>query len=268
MLPIPDKPDHLGPDYAAQFTDRSVVAAYHLRPPYLDSVFDRLTDLIVDRPRTVLDVGTGTGAIARRLAVRVDRVDAVDPSREMIARGRRLPGGDAPNLRWLRGCAEDVVLSPPYALITAAASLHWMDWTVVLPRFRDLLTPGGVLAVIEDREVSPPWGAALGPLIAAFSTNRAYRPYELIDELETRGLFRQLGRYRTQAVPFFQPLTDHIESFHARNGFSRDRMAPGRAAEFDQRLQLLLEPFATDTPDRIIRVERVNEIVWGLPAPK
>lgn len=256
------KPDHLGPDYGAQFSDPSVVAAYHLRPPYLAEVFDVLTDLIVDRPRVVLDAGTGTGEIARPLATRVDRVDAVDPSPEMIARGRGQPGGDASNLRWLRGFAEDVALSPPYALIVAAASLHWMEWTVVLPRFRDLLTPRGVLAVVEDREVSSPWGEALGQLCAEFSTNRTYRPYKVIDEIETRGLFRQSGRYATRAVPFFQPVADYVESFHARNGFSRDRMAPGQAAAFDHQLRLLVAPFAADG---IVRMKRMNEIVWGVP---
>lgn len=107
MMP---KPDHLAATYAAQFADSSMVAAYHLRPPYLDDVFAVLVDLIEDRPRDVLDAGAGTGEIARRLAPLVDRVDAVDPSREMIARARLLPGGDAPNLRWLHGTAEAAAL--------------------------------------------------------------------------------------------------------------------------------------------------------------
>lgn len=270
MLPLPDIPDmpdkpaHLGPKFAAQFSDPSVAAAYHLRPPYLDEIFDVLVDLIVDRPMVVLDVGTGTGEIARPLARRVDRVDAVDPSPEMIARGRRLPGGDASNLRWLRGFAEDVALTPPYGLITAAASLHWMDWKVALPRFRDLLTARGPLAVIEDREVASPWGEATGKLCAEFSTNRAYRPYNVIAELETRGLFRQLGRYETPVVSFDQRVGDYVESFHARNGFSRDRMTPERAIAFDRRLRLLVEPFATDG---MVRIRHVNEIVWGAPGP-
>ena len=259
------KPEHLGPEYAAQFADPSIVAAYHLRPPYLDEVFDVLTGLIVDRPRIVLDAGTGTGEIARPLAARVDRVDAVDPSREMIATGRDLPGGGAPNLRWLQGTAEAVDLFPPYALIVAAASLHWMDWDVVVPRFRDLLTPRGVLAVVEDHEEPPPWAAPLRQLIAAFSTNRAYRPYDLITELETRGLVRWLGRHRTPVVPFRQPVDDYVEPFHARNGFSRDRMLPGRAAAFDRELRSLVTPFAADG---IITLHRTNEIVWGVPVPR
>ena len=259
MLP---KPDHLGPEYAAQFADPSIVAAYHLRPPYLDEVFDVLTGMIADRPRNVLDAGTGTGEIARSLAPRVDRVDAVDPSPEMIAKGRALPGGGAPNLRWLQGMAETVDLFPPYALIVAAASLHWMDWEVVLPRFRDLLTPRGVLAVVEDHEEPPPWAEPLRQLIATFSTNRAYRPYNLILELESRGLVRWLGRHETPVGSFCQPVDDYVESFHARNGFSRDRMRPGRASEFDRELQSLVTPFAVDG---IITLHRTNAIVWGPP---
>src|SRR5439155_17899141 len=102
--------------------------AYRSRPPYPDELFEILAGLISDEPRVVLDAGCGTGEIARPLLGRVDRVDAVDFSPAMIERGRRSPGGDHPNLRWIVGRAEDVPLAPPYALITAGASLHWMDW--------------------------------------------------------------------------------------------------------------------------------------------
>ena len=265
MIPRISKPDHLGPEYAAQFADPSVVAAYRHRPPYLDEVFDVLTGLIADRPRIVLDAGTGTGEIARPMAARVDQVDAVDPSRAMVTKGRLQPGGTAPNLRWLHGTVETVALSPPYSLIVAAASLHWMDWEVALPRFRDMLTPRGVLAVVEDREIAPPWAVPLGELIGAFSTNRAYRPSNLVVELEMRGLFQPLGHHETPLVDFRQSVDDYVESFHARNGFSRDRMAPERAAAFDRALRSLVTPFA---PDGIITLRRTNEIVWGHPAPR
>ncbi|MGH2560279.1 MAG: class I SAM-dependent methyltransferase, partial [Thermomicrobiales bacterium] len=147
MTEVLPKPDHLAPKYGAQFQDASVVAAYHHRPHYPAPIFDLLTGLIADEPRVVLDIGTGPGAIARELAARVERVDAVDPSRGMIEQGRALPGGDRPNLVWIEGYAEDAPLNPPYALITAGQSLHWMEWAVVMPRFRDLLTPNGVLAI-------------------------------------------------------------------------------------------------------------------------
>ena len=62
------------------FGNPGVAAAYVHRPPYPSDVFDILTGLIVDEPRTVLDIGAGEGAIARPLAPRVDRVDALDIS--------------------------------------------------------------------------------------------------------------------------------------------------------------------------------------------
>src|SRR5436309_15943530 len=108
MLP---KPAHLGPAYAAQFGDAAVVAAYQHRPPYPDAVFDLLAGLIAGEPRVVLDLGCGTGDVARPLAPRVARVDAVDIAPAMLAQGRALPGGDHPHLRWILGSAETAPLT-------------------------------------------------------------------------------------------------------------------------------------------------------------
>src|SRR5215468_8532737 len=98
MLP---KPPTWSGEYGAWFKDPGVVAAYHRRPPYPAEVFELLAALAVDDPRAVLDVGAGTGDVARRLAPLVARVDAVDFSPGMIEKGKTLPGGDHPNLRWI-----------------------------------------------------------------------------------------------------------------------------------------------------------------------
>jgi len=116
-------------------------ALYAYRAPYPRGVFDILERLTVE-PRVVLDAGAGTGALARNFPPAFTRIDAVDPSAAMIARGRALPGGDEPRIRWILGRAEDAPLSPPYGLITVGASLHWMRPDEVLPRFRDALAPG------------------------------------------------------------------------------------------------------------------------------
>ena len=54
------KPKHLGREYADQFADAAVVAAYRHRPPYPTQVFPVLRDLVVGTPRVVLDLGCGT----------------------------------------------------------------------------------------------------------------------------------------------------------------------------------------------------------------
>src|SRR5438034_6220833 len=83
-------------EHAQQFQDQSVVDVYHLRPPYPEEVFSLLARLVDPDCRRMLDVGCGTGDIARRMAPRVEHVDAVDLSAAMIAKGKRLAGPDAP----------------------------------------------------------------------------------------------------------------------------------------------------------------------------
>src|SRR5947207_442273 len=83
-------------ELAATFRHPGVAGAYRHRPPYPAEVFDILDRIITDRPRRVLDIGAGEGALARPLAGRVDHVDAMDISSAMVRAGRRRPGGTRP----------------------------------------------------------------------------------------------------------------------------------------------------------------------------
>jgi SAM-dependent methyltransferase len=256
------KPGHLGPEYGRQFSDQSVVANYHFRPPYPAETFDILDSLLGDRPRRVLDVGTGTGEIARGMAPRVDYVDAVDIAETMIDMARSMPGGDSFRISWIVGDAETAPLNPPYGLITAGASLHWLAWDVVLPRFRSALARGGVLVCLDVVQFDQPWGDDLAPVFARFSTNREFRPYNVVEEIERRGLFATLGHETTAPVPFTQLLADYVASFHARNGFSLDRMTPDAAAAFDREVAALVKPY---TAEDQVTFRIAGDITWGLP---
>lgn len=256
------RPPQWTPENASRFQDRSVVDAYHLRLPYPPEIFDKLVELIDGAPRTVLDVGTGTGELARPLAARADRVDAVDLSGRMIARGAALPGGDHPNLRWIEGALETVSLQPGYALITAGDSLHWMDWDVVLPRFDSLLVPGGHLAIVHRTEQAPPWKEGLTRLIATYSTSIFYETFDLIGELVRRGLFEQMGTFESRPVTTRQEIGDYIESFHSRSSFSREHMPADAPEAFDQELRELVDPWIRDGA---LELTTVGNIEWGRP---
>ena len=256
------KPLHLGPEFGAQFTDSSVVAAYQHRPPYPPEIINVLSRLVVG-PQVVLDAGCGTGAIARGLAERVDRVDAIDPSPGMHRVGRTLPGGNHPALHWILGTAEEAPLHPPYGLIVTASSLHWMNWPVVLPRFWSVLAPRAVVVITEQHVLPTPWDEDLAPIIARYSTNRGYQPYDLAEEIETRGLFRPLGLRAVEPIPFVQSVEEYIESFHARNGFSRDRMTREAANAFDRAVETVVSRYC---PDRIVHLEVIADAIWGEPA--
>lgn len=260
MIP---RPESLGEQHAVRFQDQSVVDRYHLRPTYPPETFEFLNELIKDEPRAVLDVGCGTGNIARPLAAYVERVDAVDRSLPMLTRARSLPGGDSPKIRWLHGLIENAELQPPYALITAGESLHWMDWGVVMPRFAELLTPHGMLAIvyIADQPVLP-WHEGYTQIVRRFSNNPGYVPMILSAELQKYGLFQILGERKTAAVPMQQTIEDYIAAQHARSSLSLETMTAEQAARFDSEMQALLLPFAREG---LLTFDVVGGITWGKP---
>lgn len=260
---MPDRPAHLTRENAARFQDQSVAEAYPLRLPYPPAIFDKLDELVTDTPRMVLDAGTGTGEIARPLATRVERVDALGPSAAMLVKGKTLPGGDRPNLRWIQGRAEEAPLQPPYALITAGDSLHWMDWEVVLPRFHDLLTPHGLLAIVHRAEVPPPWHECLGELVETHSTMKNFlKNFDLIHELESRNLFEQQGTYETPPVAHRQAIDDYLMSFRSFSYLSTEKMPSDRVRAFEEELRRLTAPFSEDG---YVTRQTHGSIVWGRP---
>jgi len=71
--------------YAQAFQSESVAQACQFRAPYPSETFEILAGLIrPGEPRHILDVGCGTGNIARHLVEHVDRID------EVIIVGRRV----------------------------------------------------------------------------------------------------------------------------------------------------------------------------------
>jgi SAM-dependent methyltransferase len=146
----------------------SVADRYSMRPPYPDDTFALLAALVDPTDKSMLDAGCGTGELARPMARRVDRVDAVDQSAAMLAQGRELMDGDAANLRWVLGAVEEAALAPAYGLITCGDSIHWFDWSVAMPRFRQRLTPRGHLVLLTRQWLhDPAITEPLGPVVRA-----------------------------------------------------------------------------------------------------
>lgn len=263
---VAPKPIHLGPRYGAQFADASVVCAYRHRPPYPDELLDTVGGLLAPGPATILDVGCGSGDLALGLLANIpeiERLDAVDLSAAMIAEGRQRPNGDDPRLRWRIAPMETAELQPPYALVTAGESLHWMDWPVVLPRFRAALSPSGVLAIVGRKQLPVQWSDELLTIIERHTTNRDYQPYNLVDELTSRKLFTVHGSHTTAPVAHTQSIPDYIESWHSRNGLSRDRMTPEAADAFDRETRDLLARLGKH---QSVTFDIVGTVTWGLPA--
>ncbi|HVK38274.1 MAG TPA: class I SAM-dependent methyltransferase [Candidatus Kapabacteria bacterium] len=255
------RPSHLNRENADAFADEEVARSYRYRPAYPPDTIDFLAGLVKGTPRRVLDLGCGTGFIARPITAFVDHVDAVDASSAMLAEARRQPGGDDRRIHWIASRAEAMPVEGPYGLITAGESLHWMDWPVVLPRCVELLAPGGSLAIARIDTVPTRWEEELQEVIASHSVVKDYHRFDMIAALEQAKLFQRTGEFESQVVRREESVAEFIESFHARSSLTRSRLGPEAAASFDREIEYLVARYEGDSIVREIRAT----VVYGTP---
>jgi len=231
----------------ASFEQSEVVDLYPFRPPYPEAVFGKLIEL-APRHGATLDIGCGPGKVSRPLTRGFADVVAVDPSEPMIALGRQLPGGQAPNLHWIRGLAEEVPLGDwRFDLTVAAASIHWMDPARLFPKLLAHAAPGHVFAAVSgDDAFEPPWQADwqdfLGRWVPAV-TGKPFEPrrYDAIAG-DFHGHVEVTGRQFFTA-PFSQSIGDFIKCQHSRDTWAYSKLGT-RTAAFDAELAELLDPHA------------------------
>ncbi|MEQ4206120.1 class I SAM-dependent methyltransferase [Actinopolymorpha sp. B17G11] len=257
--------EHTRPELGEVFSNPGVAAAYVHRPPYPPEVFDILEKLVTEEPRAVLDIGAGDGAIARPLASRVGRVDALDVSAAMIEAGRRRPGGERPNLRWILGAVETAELGGPYALVTAGASLHWMRWGPTLNRLARVMTPHAYLAIVEHGPRDVPWQDDLVTVIKRHSRYPDYDPrFSVVGALQQRGLLELSGSAESSPTPFRQSVSDYVEQFHSTSSLAREHMSEQEARDFDLAVEQVVRPWAHDD---MLELAIVATLAWGRPQP-
>lgn len=112
--------------------------------------YRRLAALGVGLPgQRVVDVGTGTGDLARGLARRGAVVIGVDPSTLLLAEAARLAVAEGVDVAWRHGRAEATGLPDASAdVVTAAQAWHWFDAARAAAEARRLLRPGGRVAIV------------------------------------------------------------------------------------------------------------------------
>jgi SAM-dependent methyltransferase len=249
-------------DLGRAFEDADVARNYRYRQPYPAEIFEILEGLLVE-PRTVLDAGSGTGALTIGLARFAKRVDAVDPSAAMLREARLRPGAENERIRWIQETAESAPLDPPYGLVTAGASIHWMDPDKAMPRFRKALAPGGFLAIVNSESVYPEkeWHDELITVIRAFSPISHHLEFvDLVRSLEASGHFARDGQRAAAPVPYEQSVNDYMAMLGSTSAVSRTTLGP-RADDFERDARAIF----TRRDMTMVRANLVAEVVWGRP---
>jgi SAM-dependent methyltransferase len=170
-----------------------------VRPHYPPALFHYLA-VMARTPRLAWDCGTGTGQAAIGLAERFARVEATDPSAEMIAQA-------PPHARVHYRVAQYDSGLPDASvnLVTVAQALHWFDLGPFFSEVRRVLAPDGVFAA---------WCYALCRVEP--------RVNEVLDQFYrvTLGPFWPAERrhvddgYRTLALPIDESVPPPIEMSH------------------------------------------------------
>lgn len=110
----------------------------------------------------VLEVGCGTGALTRQLAARAGHVLGLDLAPEMILAAQERSAGAA-NIR--HEVVDVLAWDWPvghFDAILSVAALHHLPLPAILPKMRDALKPGGVLACVDLFESTGPGDRLLG----------------------------------------------------------------------------------------------------------
>lgn len=122
--------------------DRYLRFADHRTRPGLE-LLARIPDVA---PRTIVDLGSGTGHLGARLAERWPEaiVAGIDSSPEMVGRARL----EHPGIEWAVADIATWRPAEPVDLIFSNAALHWLDdHPALFARLRSHLAPRGVLAL-------------------------------------------------------------------------------------------------------------------------
>ncbi|MBN1346133.1 MAG: class I SAM-dependent methyltransferase [Phycisphaerae bacterium] len=120
------------------------------RPTPPSVIIDILTQIAgVERPKLVVDLGSGTGLSTRIWADRAEEVIGVEPNQDMRNLAENSPRASE-NVRYRDGLSTQTGLTDGCAdIVTASQAMHWMEPEPTFAEAVRILRTGGLLAAYD-----------------------------------------------------------------------------------------------------------------------
>ena len=218
-------------------------------PPVLRELLLQLAG--VERPRLVVDLGSGTGLSARFWADAAEEVVGVEPQEAMRRFAEQPPR--ASNVRYVDGSSYATGLADVSAdIVTAAQSLRWMRPERALPEVARILREGGVFCAYNYVVLQTPvWEAEASfqrvrertrELLVQFGLGGDAFGAPSVASLTESGVFRHTRELLLHSVE--EGNGDRLVGFALSEGSTRTVLEAG-ASETDVGLDQLREVAAT-----------------------
>lgn len=191
-------------DMSEQTLQAQIDAANAYEALFVPALFGQWAPKVADAVQIqtgqrVLDVGCGTGILARECASRIGsagRVVRIDPSRGMVAVAKQL----APAVEWREGVAESLPFPDQSfeAVVSQFALMFFTDRRQALHEMLRVLTPGGRLAVAvwDSLDNIPAYASEVALLDRAAGRQAAdalRAPFVLGNRKDLAALFSEAG---------------------------------------------------------------------------
>ena len=216
--------------------------------------FDRVAGSGFVRPRDrLLDLGTGTGTLARGFAELGCLVTALDPSRPLIDQAEHLDRAAGINgITYLEGRAEAIPLGDhSFDVVTAGQCWHWFNGAKAAAEACRVLRDGGRIIVAHFDWISLPGNSveATEELMAAHNPNRILAGSGLHPEslfaLATEGFTEiETASFDIQASYTHEAWRGRVRA-HGGIGGS---LGPAEVRAFDAALEQLLKKHSVPDP--------------------
>lgn len=246
--------------------NRTAVDYARHRAGFPDWFYGRLAERgLFSAASRILDLGTGTGSLARGFALAGASVTGLDIADGMMAAARALDVAAGVSITYRTAPAEATGCDPQsFDLVTAGTCWHWFDGAKAAAEAARVLAPGGRLLIANLIWLSLPQNvvAATEGLISAFNPNwnLNQRDWQGATELATLAAAGFTAR-ESFSVDFDIPYSP--EAWRGRIRASAGVSASLGAAEvekFDAELAALLDK---NFPGEIIEVPHRIVAVWG-----